>query len=378
MEYYLIQIVEKLTEAALKVKWTPPHWLNIAIIVGCTMIFISVNVLFLIWLERKVCGRIQSRMGPMTSGPKCFALCSMWLGGWFQTIWDALKLLFKEDLTPGRADKWVFVTAPFIVFGTCLMAYMALPFGPGLIPYDINIGILYIIGISGLTVISILMAGWSSNNKYSLLGGLRSAAQIISYEVPLLIAILGPVMMAGSLQMTKLVEAQSQFPYGWFIFTNPIGFFVYFIAATAEVNRPPFDMPEAEQELVGGFNTEYSGMKFAMFYLSEFANMFLVAGLCTIVFLGGWLLPFGWQLPQTLILGVIPVSVIGGILVFFVKTYAVVLLFMWVRWTYPRVRPDQLMNFGWKTLLPLAFLNFVVAAFVIMGKEGAFQSLFTL
>lgn len=346
--------------------WTffsPPIWEGIVMVLVAVAVlaFITVNVLFLIWLERKVCGRIQRRMGPQVTGFKRWSMASMWLGGVFQTPADALKLVMKEDIIPTRVDRLIFITAPFVVFTACTMCFLCIPWGPGLIPKDLNLGVLYIMAISTFTVISILMAGWSANNKYALLGAFRSVAQIIGYEVPMLFALLGPVMLAGTLQMSGLIEAQRTV---WFIFPQIIGFIVYFIAATAEVNRPPFDIPEAESELVAGYNIDYSGMRFAMFFLAEFANMLVVSAIAVTVFLGGWHLPFV-EWPHTLNLGVFTLPyfhILMGTLVFMGKTYLMVLLFMWVRWTFPRLRPDMLSAFGWKVLLPLSFVNLLVAA----------------
>lgn len=293
---------------------------------------LAVMALFLVWWERKVSAHIQDRLGPMRVG---------WHGS-LQTLADGMKLLQKEDITPAKADRPVFFWAPVIVYASCFMAYVTIPWGKGLIPADLNIGILYIIAITTFTVISLLMAGWGSNNKWALLGGMRSAAQIISYEVPLTLSILGVVMLAGSLSMQTIVGGQ-QGIWNWYIWRQPLGFLIYMIAATAEVNRIPFDLPEAEQELVAGFNVEYSGMKFAMFFLAEFLNMFTVAAIATTLFLGGWNGP-----------------ILPSWMWFIGKSLAVVFVLMWVRWTYPRLRVDHLMEFAWKWLLPLAFLNLVL------------------
>jgi NADH-quinone oxidoreductase subunit H len=289
--------------------------------------------LFLVWWERKISAHIQQRFGPMMTG---------WHGV-FQTIMDALKLIQKEDITPAVADRPVFFWAPVIVFTCAFAAYVVIPFGKGLIVSDLNIGILYIIAITTFTVIGLMMAGWGSNNKYALLGGMRSAAQAVSYEVPLVLSIIGVVMVTGSMSMNDIVAAQSGWAgFHWNIIFQPLGFLIYVTAATAEANRTPFDLPEAEQELVAGFNIEYSGMKFAMFFLAEFVNMFTVSAIATTVFLGGWngpLLP-SWMW-------------------FLGKTLAMVFLLMLFRWTFPRLRVDQLMEFAWKVLLPLAFVNII-------------------
>ncbi|MBD3217717.1 MAG: NADH-quinone oxidoreductase subunit NuoH [candidate division Zixibacteria bacterium] len=296
--------------------------------------------LFLVWWERKVSAHIQVRFGPMMTGK--------W-HGWSQTLADALKLLQKEDIVPRDADKRVYFWAPVVVFGATMMTFVVIPWSPQFIAADLNVGILYIIAITTFTIISLLMAGWGSNNKYSLLGGMRSAAQIVSYEVPLTLSIMGVVLLAQSLSMQDIVADQDKF-WNWNIIRQPLGFVVYIIAATAEVNRTPFDLPEAEQELVAGFNIEYSGMKFAMFFLAEFVNMFVVAAIATTLFLGGWWGPFA---NESL-----------GWLWFVLKTLGVIFVLMWFRWTYPRLRVDHLMEFAWKWLLPLAFLNLLATGLI--------------
>jgi NADH-quinone oxidoreductase subunit H len=304
------------------------------------ILFLVVMVLFLVWWERKVSAHIQDRLGPMMTG---------W-HGWIQTIADAIKLLQKEDIIVASADRRVHFWAPVIVFVVGLMAYAVIPFGKGLIAADLNIGILYILAITSFTVISLLMAGWGSNNKYSLLGGMRSAAQIVSYEVPLTLSIIGVVLMAGTLSMYGFVEAQGPRFWTWFIWPQFLGFLIYISAATAELNRTPFDLPEAEQELVAGFNIEYSGMKFAMFFLAEFINMFTVSAVATTLFLGGWQPP----LPG--------LAFIPSWMWFLGKSLFLVFVIMWFKWTYPRLRVDHLMAFAWKVLLPLAFLNIFATA----------------
>jgi len=304
------------------------------LVFGLIIAFMAVAALFLVWWERKVSAHMQARLGPMRTG---------W-HGWRQTVIDAIKLIMKEDIVPAKVDKAVFYIAPIVVFVSALMVYVCIPFGKGLMVSDLNIGILYILAITTFTVIGLLMAGWGSNNKYSMLGGLRSAAQIISYEVPLTLSVLGVVLIAQSLSMVKITTAQTHV-WQWYIFRQPVGFFVYLTAAVAEVNRTPFDMPEAEQELVAGYNTEYSGMKFAMFFFAEYANLFTVSAVVTTLFLGGWNGPW---LPSWIW--------------FLIKTFFVILVVMWFRWTYPRIRVDQLMGFAWKFLLPLAFLNLILTA----------------
>lgn len=311
-----------------------------AIYFAIIMAVILVMALFLVWWERKVSAHIQVRFGPMMTGR---------FHGWAQTLADALKLLQKEDIVPFNADTKVYFWAPVIVFAATLMTFVVVPWGPNLIAADLNIGILYILAITTFTIISLLMAGWGSHNKYALLGGMRSAAQIVSYEVPLTLSIMGVVLLAQSLSMQDIVLDQDKI-WKWNIIRQPIGFLIYIIAATAEVNRTPFDLPEAEQELVAGFNIEYSGMKFAMFFLAEFVNMFVAAAIATTLFLGGWWGPFGGP------------SI--GWIWFMLKCMGVVFILMWFRWTYPRLRVDHLMEFAWKWLLPLAFLNLLATGLI--------------
>jgi len=328
-----------LVDLGLKEPW-------LSIVVYCLLSVTVFGVLclialFLVWWERKIAGHIQQRFGPMRNG---------W-HGWYQTVMDALKLLQKEDIRVDTRDKAVFFWAPVICFVAAFMAYIVIPFGKGLIVADLNIGILYIIAITTFTVISLLMAGWGSHNKYALLGGMRSAAQVVSYEVPMVASILTVIIFSGSLSMVDISNSQQgNLIFNWFIFRPPFGiiaFITYIIAATAEANRTPFDIPEAEQELVAGFNIEYSGMKFAMFFLAEFVNMFTVSAIATTLFLGGWNGPL---LPSWLW--------------FLIKTLLVVLLLMVFRWTFPRLRVDQLMEFAWKFLVPVTFANLILAGWM--------------
>ena len=287
----------------------------VPIVVSSVLIFalLALAVLFMVWLERKVSAHIQDRLGPMVVGG--------W-HGWAQTIADALKLLLKEDIVPESVDKVLFKTAPFIVFLGAFAAFVVLPFGASSFVTDLNIGILYIIAVSSLSVIGIIMAGWASNNKYSLYGSMRAAAQVVSYEIPAAVAIMTVIIFVGSLSMVEIVRAQEGGILHWFLFRNPflfMAFIVYFIASLAEVNRTPFDLPEAESELVAGYHTEYSGMRFAFFFLAEYANMFLVSSVATTLFLGGWTAPFS-------ILQFIP-----GPVVFFVKALVLIFIQMWMR-----------------------------------------------
>jgi NADH-quinone oxidoreductase subunit H len=334
----LLQLIPKYSEL--------PELLRalIPVVVSCVVVFalLALAVLFLVWMERKVSAHIQDRLGPMYVGG--------W-HGWAQTLADAVKLLLKEDIVPALVDRTLFKMAPFIVFLGAFAAYVVLPFGASSFVADLDIGILYIVAVGSLSVIGIIMAGWASNNKYSLYGGMRAAAQIISYEIPSAIAIMTVIIPAGSLSMVDIVNAQKGGIQNWFILRNPftfLGFFVYFIASLAEVNRTPFDIPEAESELVAGYHTEYSGMRFAFFFLAEYANMFLVAGVATTLFLGGWtqVIPGSFIAPQLL----------PGPIVFFLKALLIIFVQMWLRWSLPRLRVDQLMYLSWKVLLPISFV----------------------
>ena len=295
--------------------------------------------LVLVLAERKVAARFQNRTGPMRVGP--------W--GTLQTLADGIKLIFKEDFIPPQGDKLLFLLAPYVIFACSFAVFAAIPFGDGIpIPGDFNIGIFYIMAISSVIVMGVIMAGWSSNSKWSLLGSLRSAAQIVSYEIPLGLSILTIVMLVQSLSMTDIVSSQSNGIFSWLIFRSPftfIAFFIFFISAIAEVNRTPFDLPEAESEIVAGFHTEYSGMRFALFFIAEYANMFAVSAIAVTLFLGGWE-------------GVLPgYDILRGFPGFVIKTLALVFLMMWLRWTLPRLRVDQLMNLCWKYFIPIAFFN---------------------
>ncbi|HEY4000231.1 MAG TPA: NADH-quinone oxidoreductase subunit NuoH [Candidatus Xenobia bacterium] len=339
------------------------------------VIFVSVSALVLIWLERKISARMQNRVGPMVAAPWGWRSRNMWTGGLLQTGADAIKLLFKEDIIPSQVDLPVYKSASYLVITATMLSLIVIPIGQDLVVSNMNVGLLYLLAVSSLTVISIMMAGWGSNNKYSLLGGLRSVAQMISYEVPMIVALMGPVIMAGSLNLQDIVNSEStflrltfgshHFMVGWpaWLVVNFLGFVVYLICGNAETNRPPFDLVEGESELVAGFSTEYSGMRFAMFYLAEFINMFIISCVATLVFLGGW--KIGFNIDPLLIqhLPLVVVDLIGFV-VFMTKAYLMVLLFMWVRWSFPRLRADHLMSFGWKVLLPTALVNLVIATFV--------------
>ncbi|RJQ54459.1 MAG: NADH-quinone oxidoreductase subunit NuoH [Actinobacteria bacterium] len=294
------------------------------------------NVLVLIWYEQKVLAHIQIRMGPMRTG----------FHGMAQPLADALKVMTKEDIQPAKVDKWLFNLAPIVVFVPAYLLYLAVPATSQLVGHNFDLSLFYVFAVAALFPIGILMAGWSSNNKYSLLGGLRAAAQQISYEVPMLLSVLGVVMLSGTLSIVEIVEAQARAPY---VLYQPVAFLLFLTTLCAELNRTPFDMPEAESELVAGYQTEYSGMKFALFMLAEYANLFVLSALAAALFLGGWNGP-----------------VLPPVVWFFVKTYFIITLIIWIRGSLPRVRVDQLMDLGWKILLPLGLLNILYTGVLIM------------
>jgi NADH-quinone oxidoreductase subunit H len=299
------------------------------------LVFVVLNALILTWAERKVAGHMQRRIGPKEVGPY----------GLIQPIADALKLLGKEILTPRDVDKPLYYLAPMIIFVPVLVSFIVIPFSSSLQVMDINVGILVILAFSSLSVFSILMAGWGSNNKYALIGAIRSIAQNVAYEIPLLLALLPVIMMTNSFSLKSIVEAQHGL---WFVVYQPLAFMIYFIAAVAETNRTPFDLPEAESELVAGYHTEYSGMRFALFFLAEYTNIFIVSAIAVTFFLGGYQGPF-----------------LPGIVWFLLKSYLLVFVIMWLRWTFPRVRFDQLLNISWKALIPLAFINLLVTGGIL-------------
>ena len=375
----------------------------------------------LIYMELKVIARMNLRVGPNRVGP--------W--GAVMSVVHGLKVLSKEDFAPTGADITVFTLAPAVTFLSSVMTLLVIPFAPGIFGQDFNIGLLFFFAMGGLSVLGLLMGGWASFNKYSLLGGLRSAAQIVSYEIPLTISVVGVVLLAGTMSMSSLVLQQSGSALDWFAFKQPLAVLIFFIAATAEANRTPFDLTEADSEIVAGFSTEYSGMRFGFFYFAEYVNLFIISALLTTIFFGGWTAPFNWPWPYTLnwldaagigpawilivalavvvvadvlgaailvfgrghwsapsafglgflIAGALVTVAIGvacfialdwirGIVWFMVKTYVFVFTFVWMRATLPRVRVDQLMGFAWKWLLPASLLNlFVTAAAVLILNQ---------
>jgi NADH-quinone oxidoreductase subunit H len=310
--------------------------LKIVVIFGVVML----HVAYASYFERKIIGRMQVRLGPMVVGPY----------GLLQPIADGLKLFFKEDIIPADADKPVFYIAPIISLFAALSSLAVIPLFNGFVIADVNVGLLFILAMSSLSSYGIIMAGWASNSKYSFLGGLRSSAQVISYEIALGLSLVGVMMLAGSLNLTDIVKAQEKYPFGMFLIPQIIGCTVFVISGIAETNRAPFDLPEAESELVAGYFVEYSGMRFALFFVAEYMAMIIIASVGIVCFLGGWngpfeipFMPFAW---------------------FFVKLWVLLFIYYWVRATLPRYRYDHLMSLGWKVLIPLALANIVITAII--------------
>ena len=315
--------------------------IKIGVVIGVLLLIIA----YLIWVERKVMAHMQVRLGPMRVG---------W-HGLLQPIADGLKLIFKEDIIPDKASKIVFVLAPVISVVPALMSIAVIPFGDtisifglsiDMVITDVNIGILFILAVTSVGVYGVILGGWSSNNKYSLLGALRSSAQMISYELSLGLSLIGVIMISQSLSLVDIVDSQAKY---WFVILQPLGFLIYAISAIAETNRCPFDLPEAETELVAGFHTEYSSMKFALFFMAEYANIITVSAVAVTFFFGGWRGPY---LPP--------------VVWFLIKMALCIFFFIWLRSTYPRFRYDQLMKFGWKILLPVALVNILITGLVII------------
>jgi NADH-quinone oxidoreductase subunit H len=298
------------------------------------LVFILLNGLWLVYMDRRLAGFIQSRRGPNRVGPH----------GLLQSVADMGKLLGKEIFIPKSVDKIVYMIMPVLIFVPPFMIYAVLPFGENMTAINMNIGVFYLFAVASLTTIVLWAAGWSSNNKYSLIGGMRAVAQMVSYELPMILALLGVIMITGTLNMSSIVDAQKNI---WFLFTQPIAFLVFLIAGIAETNKTPFCLVEGESEIIAGPFTEYSGLAHGLFPLSEYISMMVVSSMCTVMFLGGWLAPFGW-------------TFIPSWLWFFLKMYVMIFILMWIRWTYPRIRIDHLMGFGWKVLVPLALANIFV------------------
>jgi len=349
----LTGFVDTALRAAMSPGWA--QFMELVIIGLAFLIFYALLGLFMVYAERKVCAFIQNRLGPNRVGPV----------GIFQTIADLIKLLMKELIPIKNADNLLFNIAPYIVIIASFMAIAAIPFAKGLHAIDFNIGVFYVMAVSSLGVVGILLAGWSSNSKYSLIGAMRSGAQIISYELSVGLSLLTIVVFSGTMQLSGIIESQAN---GWWIFKGHIAaliaFVIFLIASTAETNRGPFDLAEAESELTAGFHTEYSGIKFAFFFLAEYMNMFIVASIAATVFLGGWMpLHFGTGNVFNHIMDYIP-----PVVWFFGKTFTVIYIMMLFKWTFPRLRIDQLLILEWKYLLPVNLVNIVLVAFLtLMG-----------
>jgi NADH-quinone oxidoreductase subunit H len=316
----------------------PAELLRLLVFTVVILAFVSLNALFLVWLERKLAGHFQVRPGPFEVGPH----------GLLQTLCDGLKLMSKQIVAPAGADKRLFWLAPVLAFAPVFLCFLPIPFGPKLLGMEFEIGVVLILAFSGLGVLATILAGWGSNNKFSLLGASRAVSQTVAYEVPLLITVLGVVIFAGSLNFSEIVNQQGSWPWQWNVLVQPLGFVIFFICALAECNRAPFDLPEAESELTAGFHTEYSSMGFGLFFFAEYSNMVIVSSVGTALFLGGWHGPFadGWWW-------------------FAAKVYFLIFVMMWMRWTFPRVRFDQLLNLSWKWLIPLALFNLFYVAVLV-------------
>ncbi|MFQ5420582.1 MAG: NADH-quinone oxidoreductase subunit NuoH [Anaerolineae bacterium] len=353
---FLISLIKFTVFDYLRGVWGDQPWVEPVLdVIGAMVLatFCLLIVLVLIWLERKLIARIQDRIGPNRVGGKY---------GLLQSLADALKLLTKELITPAGADRWAYNLAPFLIVMTSLLMWAVLPFAPGVVGVDLNIGIFFVMAVSSVSVVTLLLAGWGSNNKYALLGAFRSVAQLVSYEVPMILALLIPILLARSMSTVDIIAAQD-LPFLIFV---PLSALIFFISALAETGRTPFDLLEAESEIVAGFHVEYSGMKFAMFFLAEFLGTFFMSAFFSVIYLGGWNIPI-----INAILGIFNVHVdlatlaFGrplGILIFFFKTFAVYSVFVWIRGTLPRVRIDQMLNFNWKFLVPLSLALILMVA----------------
>lgn len=349
--------------------WAEP-WFRGIVTGSLVLVWALGNFYVCLYLERKLSAFMQNRLGPMQAGP--------W--GLLQVMADLFKLLLKEEFVPRNVDKLVFLLAPFVAFIPSILIWLVVPFGPNMVVADYDIGIILIAAVTSFSVIAIFMSGWGSNNKYSLLGAMRGAAQMISYEVTLVMSVIGVAMMAGSLRLSDIVAAQAERGlFGWYLFPQLIGFVVYVIASLAELNRAPFDLTEAESELVGGYHTEYSGFRFASFLLTEYVHLIGWSAIAATLFLGGWLGPTPADLPYVgerffgfMREGFWPY--LWGLFWFIFKTYVFIFLAMWIRWTFPRVRIDQLMDLGWKFLLPVSLFNIFLTGVMKYGWTALAES----
>ena len=325
--------------------------------IGLVVTLVALWVAYATYLERKISAFIQARLGPMRVGP--------W--GLLQPIADGLKLLTKEDFIPENADRWIFFFAPYIAVASAFIVFSVVPFGPDWATIaDVNIGLLLVLAVSSVGVLALILAGWSSNSKYALLGGLRSSAQMVSYEVSMGLSLIGGLMFARTLSLSGIITAQGSDSI-WYVVYQPAAFLLFLISGIAENNRAPFDLPEAESELVAGFHTEYSGMRWSLFFMAEYAAMVVVSAVAATVFLGGWYFPFVYRLEAA---GQHNLYVIVSLLVFLVKVSIILYIYFWLRWTLPRFRYDQLMDIGWKWLIPSALINIALTAFAIFVVQA--------
>ncbi len=333
-------------------------WIEVIVKSGIMIFTLLTGFAYLTFFERRVLARIQNRIGPNRAGP----------AGLLQPAADGVKLIFKEELIPDRADRPLFILAPVVTVLPALIILAVVPIGPDLtifgrtiqlsIASDINVGVLYILAVASIAVYGIMLAGWASGNKYALLGGLRASAQMVSYELALGLTIVVPILLANSMSIQEIIDAQSRSLFGWFVFRQPVAALIFFISVVAEVNRAPFDLPEAEQELVAGYHTEYSGMKFALFTMAEYSKMIAVSTIAASMFLGGFWGPYVDRIPWL------------GPLYLLAKVLVLLFVMVWLRATFPRIRYDRLMDFGWKILLPVSLLNVVVTAIVVVMTSG--------
>ena len=320
--------------------------------IGLVVTLVALWVAYATYLERKISAFIQARLGPMRVGP--------W--GLLQPIADGLKLLVKEDFVPENADRWIFFFAPYIAVASAFIVFSVVPFGPDwAVIADVNIGLLLVLAVSSVGVLALILAGWSSNSKYALLGGLRSSAQMVSYEVAMGLSLIGALMFARTLSLSGIISAQGSDSI-WFVLYQPAGFLLFLISGIAENNRAPFDLPEAESELVAGFHTEYSGMRWSLFFMAEYAAMVVVSAVAATVYLGGWYFPYVERIQES---GYHNLYVVVSLLVFLVKVSIILYIYFWLRWTLPRFRYDQLMDIGWKWLIPAALINIALSALAI-------------
>jgi NADH-quinone oxidoreductase subunit H len=325
--------------------------------IGLVVTLVALWVAYATYLERKISAFMQARLGPMRVGP--------W--GLLQPIADGLKLLTKEDFIPEKADRWIFFFAPYIAVAAAFIVFSVIPFGPDwAVITDVNIGLLLVLAVSSVGVLALILAGWSSNSKYALLGALRSSAQMVSYEVGMGLALIGALMFSRTLSLSGIVAAQGSDSI-WFIAYQPLGFLLFLVSGIAENNRAPFDLPEAESELVAGFHTEYSGFRWSLFFMAEYAAMVVVAAVATTVYLGGWYFPFVNRLETS---GYHNLYVIASLLIFLIKASIILYLYFWLRWTLPRFRYDQLMDIGWKWLIPSALINIGLSAIAVFLAQA--------